>query len=411
MARILLIAFLAGLSGISAAQDTQSDAIEMRTKAEKAGATRLASEFWEAAEKRLKKSQQATRKGKPDTAQEQAAQAEALFSKAELAAIKQQLLSETASLIATTEKQKAEKFAPRSINQAKTLLQAAEDALNADRYDTEKADALVAEARDQAKHAIYITTLTRQVREKDLTVEDIILDWRSYLKKTAAIANVTTDLSANHGDIFRLVNNELERLQQENRQLTGDLEQRVIQVAGLEDELRELDQRLRGAASERRSLVNDLQSQARIREQFLQIETMFGDNEATVLRESDTIILRLAGLHFTSGSAEISDTSVPLLEKVRHAISIFPRSDLIVEGHTDSQGSVKMNLGLSQERADSVMAYFVDTLRIPAHRINATGYGDTRPIANNASEQGRARNRRIDIIISPQQVGAASSRE
>ncbi len=401
-ARILLIIALAVISADSVAQDALADAIDARIKAEQAGAARLASESWKAAGKRLEKSEQASRNGNLDTAREQATRAEKLFLTAELEAIKQQLLGKTASLIATAEKQKAEKFAIRSFNQAQMLLLEASNALRADRYDTEKASALAAKARDQVTQAMYITALAKQVREKDLTVEGIIMDWGSYLKKTAETANVTADLSTHHGDTFRLINKELERLQQENSQLTDDLQQRVIQVAGLEDELRELDQRLRGAASERRNLVSNLQSQARIREQFLQIETMFNENEAAVWRESDTIILRLAGLRFTSGSAEISKASGPLLEKVHRAISIFPRSDLIVEGHTDAQGSNTMNLRLSQERADSVMTYFVDILRIPAHRIKATGYGDTRPIANNASEQGRARNRRIDIIISPQ---------
>ena len=80
---------------------------------------------------------------------------------------------------------------------------------------------------------------------------------------------------------------------------------------------------------------------------------------------------------------------------------MFPRSELIIEGHTDSFGGDELNQKLSQERAVSVQQYMVNAMRIPTYRLIATGYGETRPVASNETEAGRARNRRIDIIIKP----------
>ena len=74
--------------------------------------------------------------------------------------------------------------------------------------------------------------------------------------------------------------------------------------------------------------------------------------------------------------------------------------EIIIEGHTDSQGDDQFNQNLSQERADSIKQYMINAMLIPNYRIIATGYGETRPIANNETALGRQKNRRIDIVIS-----------
>jgi outer membrane protein OmpA-like peptidoglycan-associated protein len=74
---------------------------------------------------------------------------------------------------------------------------------------------------------------------------------------------------------------------------------------------------------------------------------------------------------------------------------------MLIEGHTDSQGNADRNLQLSKARAQSVMDYMTNEMRIPDYRIRAVGYGDTRPISNNKTAVGRAKNRRIDLIIAP----------
>jgi len=89
------------------------------------------------------------------------------------------------------------------------------------------------------------------------------------------------------------------------------------------------------------------------------------------------------------------------MNKVEAVIEIFPRCNLELEGHTDSQGQARQNLILSEKRAQAIMNYMTEQMRFPAFRIKASGYGDTRPIASNKSAEGRAQNRRIDLIIVP----------
>ena len=74
---------------------------------------------------------------------------------------------------------------------------------------------------------------------------------------------------------------------------------------------------------------------------------------------------------------------------------------VIVEGHTDSTGTVDVNQLLSEQRADAVREYLIANQTLPADRISAVGYGSERPLASNATGEGRAVNRRIDVIITP----------
>jgi outer membrane protein OmpA-like peptidoglycan-associated protein len=95
-----------------------------------------------------------------------------------------------------------------------------------------------------------------------------------------------------------------------------------------------------------------------------------------------------------------------LLSKVQSAIRTFGEPDVIIGGHTDSTGSENLNEHLSQQRADAVRQYFVANQTLPYENIIAVGYGSMRPLASNATQSGRAMNRRIDIIITPEAVKA-----
>ncbi|MBC2743982.1 MAG: OmpA family protein, partial [Desulfosarcina sp.] len=70
-------------------------------------------------------------------------------------------------------------------------------------------------------------------------------------------------------------------------------------------------------------------------------------------------------------------------------------------GHTDSTGSAQTNQELSQKRAEAVKTYLVANKTLPSNRIRATGYGLDRPLAPNTTPEGRAINRRIDVLITP----------
>jgi OOP family OmpA-OmpF porin len=83
------------------------------------------------------------------------------------------------------------------------------------------------------------------------------------------------------------------------------------------------------------------------------------------------------------------------LDAIAAAMKAHEDIDLVLEGHTDSRGAEDYNLSLSDRRAKAVKAKLVSDYGIPAERVSAMGYGETQPVASNASDEGRARNRRV----------------
>ena len=77
----------------------------------------------------------------------------------------------------------------------------------------------------------------------------------------------------------------------------------------------------------------------------------------------------------------------------------YPQTTAVIEGHTDNVGSVDDNMELSQRRADAVVTYLVDTLHIAPSRLQAVGYGESRPLADNSTEEGKRRNRRVNAVV------------
>ena len=100
---------------------------------------------------------------------------------------------------------------------------------------------------------------------------------------------------------------------------------------------------------------------------------------------------------FDFDSAELRPESIEELERVVKFMGDVPFATVLVEGHTDSIGSDAYNMGLSDRRAKAVFDYLSSRGVNPA-RMSSVGYGETRPIADNATDEGRQQNRRVMLI-------------
>lgn len=118
----------------------------------------------------------------------------------------------------------------------------------------------------------------------------------------------------------------------------------------------------------------------------------------TAKQDQRGLVLTLSGqVLFASGKSEMLPTAQKRLDDVIAALKEDPRSITIV-GHTDSVGSDEKNMTLSQKRADAVRSYLT-THGIPEDRVTAQGMGKTQPVADNKTAEGRANNRRVEIIL------------
>lgn len=124
-----------------------------------------------------------------------------------------------------------------------------------------------------------------------------------------------------------------------------------------------------------------------------------------VVREGDTIRLQAPeNITFDTNRADIRPQFQPVLEQLAQSIRQYPGTVVQVEGHTDATGAAAYNQTLSENRAASVRSYLIQR-GVEANRLIAVGYGMTRPIADNNTAAGRAQNRRVEILIVPQQQG------
>ncbi len=104
-------------------------------------------------------------------------------------------------------------------------------------------------------------------------------------------------------------------------------------------------------------------------------------------------------IRFKKGKAEIDPACDPTMKYIAKLIKETPGFHVQVDGHTDNVGNPESNKKLSQERAEAVVKYLVQKKGVDAKRLSARGWGDTQPIADNKTEKGRAKNRRVDFTV------------
>ncbi len=373
--------------------------IKTRDDAVKVDAAKHAPDLWNRAEDNFTKAMIELERGSSEPAKQRAQEADKYYRDAELASIKATYLNATRQLIAKAEKEKVEKYAPRTLQKSKNLLQKAEQALIQNRYDTDLPRSLAQQAEYEAKHAMFLAGTIREARAQKLTHEQLILEWERPLVQIAAAADMKAEFDKGYQKPTDKVVLYIDDQQVQAQRLGQDVNDLQGEITHLHGQVAQMRRQLGGVAEERVVLSEQLESQMRARQQVEKVERLFTRNEARVLRESSDVIIRLVGLSFDVGQANIDPKNFQLLTKVQNAIRTFPNSKLVVEGHTDSYGSDTANYALSQRRAEAVKAYIVANMHIDSTMVSAVGYGETRPIANNETTEGRAKNRRIDLVI------------
>ncbi len=107
------------------------------------------------------------------------------------------------------------------------------------------------------------------------------------------------------------------------------------------------------------------------------------------------------GIYFDTGKAELKPESTPALEEVTKLLVADPKLKLWVVGHTDWVGKLEDNMALSQARADAVVKALTTAHGIAPARLRAFGSGPLAPVASNATEEGRGKNRRVELVKQP----------
>ena len=105
----------------------------------------------------------------------------------------------------------------------------------------------------------------------------------------------------------------------------------------------------------------------------------------------------LSGAQFDFDNYKIKSKAHPMLNEVVEAMKRYPEAKIEIQGHTDSVGSAAYNMKLSENRAKTVMEYLVEK-GVDPKRLSAKGFGAKKPIANNDTPEGQAKNRRVHVV-------------
>jgi OOP family OmpA-OmpF porin len=399
--RASVVYFNKAMEATKIAEVTLAHAIKARSDANQASASQYSSKTWAEAELKFNAAARELEGGDVNNAKKRSGEAETIYRKAELEAVKVNYLNETWSLLKQADEMDVKKYAPTTLKKARDLITQAEKELNENRYDTDVARSLARQAKYEAQHAIYISKIIKELRDNKDYMEEFLLSTEKPLDKIASTMDLVGSFEAGYDKTTNEIVKYVQALQDRAAKSDQDLAVRDQQVEMLNARIAELEKKLGGVEKEKSELAMQMEAQAKIREQFAAVEKLFGREEANVLRKGNDVIVRLVGLSFPVGKSTIEPQNFGLLTKVQQAINMFPNCGVTIEGHTDSHGSDEKNMILSQERAVAVSKYIQANTNIDVSRITAVGYGESKPIGNNETKEGREKNRRIEVIIHP----------
>ncbi len=287
-----------------------------------------------------------------------------------------------------------------------------------DSVDLGQQQALLREARRLLNQATYVDEMRRQ----QSALEAMLGQFDQSLREIGTLYEVTFDSELSGRPAARDLSRQLEvdRIRRRvmvdsltiaNRFLQETVGGRAavqestitamqVEVSELRRLLWETELRVGVAEADRSAVESALASQQQRDEAIAAIVDDLGPNEGEVLlTATGDVIVRVFGFNFGIGSAQLAASQTALVDKLVVAVQRFPGQAIRVEGHTDDTGTRQANLRLSRRRADTVASLMAKKLDVEVGTILTVGHGPDRPIAPNSTAAGRARNRRIDVVI------------
>lgn len=357
-----------------ASRDLLREVLQARDKAYAAGAPTIFPDTTADLDTDLRKTANLVERDELAKAKEHRPNLIAGYEQLELASLQEGTVQAAQAKIEQAKDRGASKYTPKTFKLAQEEIKLAQSVLAADRTRTEKANAHAKRAKFLAEQSMSMTELIKDFNRREYTREDAVLWYQQQLSQVAS--PITSELPFN----------------EPNRNV----------VLGLQQSIKELIQQRDDTAAQRSQYEQELSLSAEQRAAIDKVQSLFTAAEATVYQQRQNVLISAHGFRFPPGGSEIGTNDFALMNKIIQAVKTFPESTIAISGHTDSTGSAEINKRLSRERAENVAKFLVEVGGIDAGRIIATGYGAEKPVASNATADGRAANRRVEILINNQ---------
>ncbi len=340
------------------AQLQMTEITDARAGAVRAGAPNLLSKEWKSAEKKLEGVTASIEKGNLKPSNKEGQQIIGIYRNLERQAVARTHLASADDNFKVARNEGAHKKAPKTYEVADLKYQNVMKLIEADPRNT---PAIAKAAQDATRESRHLVDVTKKVNAGN--TEALVLQAE---RQERTITNLRDEYNSTE-----------EALQ--NTQSTAESQRAIMQKN--QQELARQQELLATAAS---------------------IRSQFKPAEAEVYTENNRLMVRLKGLQFPSNQAALGPKNQALLKRVESALANVDTSKVTIEGHTDSTGNADANRILSEKRATAVADYFVKNGALTEDKVEAVGMGTENPISDNSTQQGRAQNRRIDLVIETQ---------
>jgi outer membrane protein OmpA-like peptidoglycan-associated protein len=333
------------------------------------------------------------------------------YAKLELASLEKSITVQAKATIDQAKGKDADDHAPKTFKLAEEELALTIDILNAGRTQVGKAKEHADLSVYYANKSMQITDLVKDFKKQDFTEEDKMLWYQQQLETINQPFKQPLAFDQANSAVVSGVQNQITMNLQKLMEREQDLYSANENIALLEERLRSMDlkyeqtvaglnKKMQGNDASMRKELNKLkQDNLRAEARYKKIQNMFSEEEATVFRQGNNVLLETHAFNFKIGGSEIDSKNYDLLEKILEAIKVFDNPDIVIMGHTDATGSDGLNLQLSQKRAETVTAFLQKIAKFPPQKVSTKGYGEARPVATNETREGRERNRRIEVLI------------
>ena len=314
-------------------------------------------------------------------------------------------LGKAKGIVNGAKKDSAAKKAPQTLKKAEMSLQNAESSIATNVRNPQGFEKSVATADNDATLLLDVMTMSKENGKNlpEATALRLVGQNRQItgLKSDLTTSTAEGAASANANAVLA------SDLRAKSRQIDGknrEIEDQSAALAAGREMQDATNQELADTNSELESSDNALNSanaKVEIQRAIEKARTQFSKGEAEAYQQGDSLLIRLKTVGFASGRSELPESSLALLAKVSEVAKSLNASAIKVEGHTDSVGSEKQNMAVSTARASAVATYLKSN-GFNQIQVDSQGYGFEKPISTNKSKDGRAQNRRVDVIITPQ---------
>ena len=378
-----------------------ADLIKSRDLARQAGAAKLGYDYT-SAEQTFLSLTEAIEKGDLAYAEKRKTGLTETFRKLEMRAIKDETLGEVRTLIERAKNSKVDKIAPQSFNIAQNKLSETDAFITQHPYEKEMMHQKANEALFMSQRLFQIADQSEKI--KDMKPEETTLWMEKILYEITAKLAATDMRNQPYKIQVENIVGSIDALQKDRQFMFDKVKTIQSEIDTKNSQLADLQ----GKSREQQIVQERLAAEKRFNELFMEVQNLFSPDEAEVYKKGDSLVIRLRSIQFPVGKSVIMPDNYPLISKIQQSIRTFGEPDVVIEGHTDSTGSNELNELLSQQRAESVRQYLLANKTLSYDRIVAVGYGSSKPLASNETKEGRAVNRRIDVIIKPQAQSSGS---